>query len=180
MQFLKLSVTTIILAMCLFISNAYAADVAKIGLIDLQKILATSEAGKAANQKITAKMQELQTDLQTKGTAIEEEQARYEREATVMSKEARSEKERELKIKALDFQDLKTKYEDEMKAYQQELVAEFQKDILEVIDQIGKKEGYLLILDKSSSGTLYAPSTIDITDQVIQQYNEVFATKSNG
>jgi hypothetical protein len=27
---------------------------------------------------------------------------------------------------------------------------------------------------------VYAPSTIDLTDKVIQQYNESFASKSNG
>jgi len=180
MRFFKISFITVCLAFCLTISNAAATEMTKIGLIDFQKILSMSDAGKAANQKIKTKMQALQEELQTKGAAIEEEQARYEREATVMSKEARSEKERELKIKAYDFQNLTTTYEDEMKAYQQELVAEFQNDVLEITKEIGKKEGYTLIIEKSSSGVVYAPSTIDLTDKVIQQYNESFASKSNG
>lgn len=177
MRFFKISLITFCLAFCLIISNAFADDVVKIGIIDLQKILSTSNAGKEAQQKIAAKGQELQADLETKAAAITEEQERYEREATVMSQEARSEKERELKIKKLDFDDLKEKYESDFNAYNQELVNKFKMAVLTATDKIGKKEGYTLILEKSSSGVVYAPSTIDLTDKVIQQYNEDFASK---
>jgi outer membrane protein len=176
MRFINITVTTVCLALCLFASNVFAADVAKIGIIDLQKILSTSDAGKAAQEKIAAKGQSLEADLQAKAAAITEEQERYEREAAVMSSEARSEKERELKIKKLDFDDLKEKYESEFNAYNQELVNDFKAAVLSAVDKIGKKEGYTLILEKSSSGVVYAPSTIDLTDKVIQQYNADYTT----
>jgi outer membrane protein len=172
MRFFNITVTTVCLALCLIVSNAFAADVAKIGIIDLQKILATSDAGKAAQEQIAAKGQEFEADLKAKAAAITEEQERYEREAAVMSPEARSEKERELKIKKLDFDDLKEKYESDFNIYNQELVNEFKAAVLSAVDEIGKKEGYTLILEKSSSGVVYAPTTIDLTDKVIQQYNK--------
>ncbi len=180
MRFFKIGVTIIFFMSCLFISNAFAADVAKIGLIDIQKILSTSDAGKALGDKFTAKGNELQEDLEKKGTAIEEEKARYEREASVMSAEARSEKERELKIKVLDFQDLKKKYEIDFKAYNQTLMSQFRLDVLTVVEDLGKKEGYLLILEKRESGVVYNPSTIDITDKVIEKYNDEFKKNQNG
>ena len=180
MRFFKLNAIIICFVLCLFVSSTYAADVAKIGLIDFQKILTTSNAGKEAQKKIAAKGQKLQADLKAKGDAIEQEKANYERESTVMTNEARADKERELKIKALDFQDLETKYKSDFTAYNKELVNQFKADVLNVVDQIGKKEGFLLILEKSEGGVVYAPSTIDITDQVIQKYNELFDKKSNG
>lgn len=179
MRFFKLGVTIVFLMSCLFISEAFAADVAKIGIIDIQQILTTSDAGKIAQGKIAAKGKELEAELKSMGTAIEEDKARYEREAAVMSKEARSEKERELKIKILDFQDLETRYKANFSAYNQELVTKFKLDILSVVNQIGKKEGFLLILEKRESGVVYAPETIEITDKIIQQYNETFSKKEN-
>jgi outer membrane protein len=179
MRFFKLGVTTILLMSCLFISKTFAADVAKIGLVDIQKILSTSDAGKVTNEKWMAKVRELDEDLKTRGAAIEEENARYQREAAVMSQEARSEKERELKIKALDFQDLEKKYKADINAYQQTLMSQFRVDIMAVVDEMGKKEGYLLILEKRESGVVYAPSTIDITDKVIQEYDDAFAKKKD-
>ncbi len=180
MRFFKIGVTIIFFMSCLFISNAFAADVAKIGLIDIQKILSTSDAGKVASEKMTAKFKELEEDLRTRGAAIDEEKARYEREASVMSAEARSEKERELKIKVLDFQDLEKKYKTDINAYQQALMSQFRLDVLTVVEKLGKKEGYLLILEKRESGVVYNPSTIDITDSVIEKYNDEFKKNQNG
>ena len=48
-----------------------------------------------------------------------------------------------------------------------------QKDVFELIQRIGKKEGYLLIVNKV--GVLYSPMSIDITDQLIKEYNIKFA-----
>ena len=178
MRFFKTGVAIVCFMSCLFISKAFAADVANIGLIDIQKILGTSEAGKVASDKMSAKFKELEEDLRTKGAAIDEEKERYEREATVMSAEARSEKERELKIKVLDFQDLEKKYKADINAYQQALMNQFRLDVMTVVEELGKKEGYLLILEKRESGVVYNPSTIDITDKVIQKYNEEFTKKA--
>lgn len=180
MRFFKISLITICLTFCLILSNAVADDVAKIGIIDLQKILESSDGGKEAQQKINAKGQEMQADLQAKAAEITEEQQRYEREASVMSEEARAEKERELKILSLDFEDLQDKYNNQFSAYNTELVNQFKLEVISAAEKIGKKEGYTLILEKSSSGVVYAPSTIDLTDKVIQQYNEDFASNSNG
>jgi Skp family chaperone for outer membrane proteins len=44
-----------------------------------------------------------------------------------------------------------------------------------IVEELGKKEGYLLIV--TSQAVLYAPSTIDITDQLIQLYNTSLAEK---
>lgn len=177
MRFFKINVTLACFVFCLFSSIAFADDVVKIGMIDLQQILSTSDAGKEAQQKITEKGKELEADLKEKATAITEEQERYEREMAVMSEEARSEKERKLKIDKLDFEDLEEKYKSEFSAYNQELVNQFKVDVLKIVDQIGKKGGYTLIIEKNSSGVVYAPSTIDITDEVILQYNKEYAKK---
>lgn len=175
MRFINISLSALCLAFCLFTTTAVAADMAKIGVIDLQEILSTSDAGKDAQAKITAKGQEMQADLQAKAAEYTEAGERYEREASVMSSDARAEKERELKIQQLDLEDLQEKYESEFSAYNQELVAQFKVGVLKAADDIGKKEGYTLILEKSSGGIVYAPSTIDITDKVIQQYNENYS-----
>ena len=178
MRFFKIGITIVCFVLCLFISKAFAADVAKIGLIDIQKILSTSDAGKVASDKMTAKFKELEEDLRTRGTAIDEEKARYEREAAVMSQEARSEKERELKIKVLDFQDLEKKYKTDINTYQQALMSQFRLDVLTVVEELGKKEGYLLILEKRESGVVYNPSTIDITDKVIEKIQRSVCKKT--
>ena len=154
-------------------NHAGAADIAKIGIIDAQRILETSAAGKAAQAQIKEKSNRMATDLKAKGQEVEELGKRIEREAMVMSQEKREDKKREYRIKLNDFKGLEKRYRSELKELEQKLVSRIQKDILDLSAEIGKKQGYLLIVNKL--GVMYAPTSADITDSVIETYNAKYA-----
>jgi outer membrane protein len=146
-----------------------AADVAKIGVVDIQRILENSNAGKAAQSELKKQKDQMESDLKKKGSEIEELRNRLERESMVMSKETLEEKEREVRILMNDFQSLQKRYRSELQALERKLMGELQKDILELVNEIGKREGYLLIV--SRIGVLYSPQSIDVTDELIKQLN---------
>jgi outer membrane protein len=168
-----LAVSIIFIFFCSSLS--LAADVAKIGIIDLQKILETSEAGKRIQNDLKAQKDKMESDLKQKGSEIESIGKRLERESMVMSKDMREEKEREQRIKINDFKTLQKRYRSELQKLEVELMGGLQNDLKGLIDSMGKKEGYLMIINKL--GILYAPSSIDITDKVIQQLNALTAKK---
>jgi outer membrane protein len=169
--------TVFITALFFFFSamSLYAEDVVKIGIVDLQKIFEESSAGKLVRNEITKKGKEMEADLKSKGGEIEELKKKLDREAAVMSREQRETKEREIEIKILDIKRLKGRYNDELLKLQNTKLESMKKDIFEVVQDIGKKGGYLLIIEKL--GVLYSPNTIDITDELIKQYNDRFAKK---
>jgi len=154
---------------------AWGADIAKIGVLDFQKVLTISEAGKAAQAEINAKGKEMETQLKKEGDTLEELRKRLERETLVMSKEKREEKEREFRIKVNDFKALQKKLASDFKEIEKGYIAKIQKDVLELIEKMGKKEGYLAVLERREGGLLYFPQSIDMTDRVIQLYNEEFS-----
>ncbi len=158
----------------IFFSNfSLAADVAKIGVIDFQKVLETSAAGKAIQAELKKKNEKMTADLQKKGAEIEKIQRRLERESMVMSKEMREEKEREQRIKVNDFKTLQKKYRSELQKVQVKLMQQLQTDVTTITREIGKKEGYLLIMDKR--GVIYTPRSVDLSDKLIRQLNTKFA-----
>ncbi|MDL1967157.1 MAG: OmpH family outer membrane protein [Deltaproteobacteria bacterium] len=157
---------------------SYGADVAKIGVVDFQRILEVSSAGKSAQTKIKSQGEKMETDLKKKGSELEELKKRLEREVLVMSSEMREEKEREFRIKINDFKSLEKKYKEEFKILNNRLVNRIKKDVFELIEEIGKKEGYLLIVEKREAGVLYSPTTIDITDKLIPLYNDKVAQQA--
>ena len=89
------------LAVLLLLSGgpAFSADPVKIGVVDLQKILETSNSGKAAQNELKVQRDKMQADMKQRGNEIQEIESRMQREAMVMSKETREEKEREHRIK---------------------------------------------------------------------------------
>jgi outer membrane protein len=176
MHILKWTLSIIIVNYMILAGSAMAADVAKIGVIDLQRILETSNPGKAAQAEIKKQKEKMETDLKQKGAEIEQIRQRLERESMVMNKEAREEKEREARIKLNDFKTLQKRYRSELQALEKNLVDQLQSELFSIVEELGKKEGYLLIISKI--GVLYSPTTIDITDKLIQQLNRRHAKKS--
>jgi len=169
------TITAILLSVLWLASPSLGADVAKIGVVDIQKILLTSSAGKMAKAQINKKAREMEGQLTAKKEEIEGLKEALEREALVMSKESRDEREREIRIKINDIKSLKKKYENDLKNIESKVVKKIQADMDVIVQELGKKEGYLLII--SDPVVLYSPSSIDITDQLIQAYNNSLAEK---
>jgi outer membrane protein len=168
------AISTIIII--IFVSqHAFGADVAKIGVIDLQKILETSATGKFIQSELKKQKDKMEADLKKKGAEIENIRKRLERESMVMGKEKREEKERESRIKINDFKSLQKKYRSDLQKLEGKLMNELKDDIEEIVNEIGKKEGYLLIINKL--GVEYSPSSIDVTDNVIGKLNKKFTKK---
>lgn len=178
MNFTKIAFVTMVFSVCIFVVSSFGADVAKIGVVNFQTILEKSDAGKMAMAEINKHGKELEANLQTKGKEIEEAKNKLEREALVMSKEMRDEKEREIRINTNDLKILQNKYTADLRQLEAKLVRNIQKEVLEIIAEIGKKEGYLVIFEKREAGVMYSPDTIDITDRLIQKYNSIFSKKS--
>ena len=169
MRVVKYAIVMSLLPLFIFTNLSTAADVAKIGVVDLQKILETSSAGKTIQNQLKKQKEGMESDLQKKGSEIEKIRKRLERESMVMSKEMREEKEREQRIKINDFKSLQKKYRSDLQKLEAQLMNQLQNDIQELLNAIGKREGYLLIINKY--GVLYSPGSIDITDNLIKKLN---------
>ena len=156
--------------------SAHAADVAKIGILNIQRILSASDPGKAAQAEIKTQRDKMLQDLKEKGTEIDALGKQFERESMVMSKEKREEKEREYRIRINDFKSLEKRYNAQSQELQKRLLNKIVKDVNVIVEGVGKNEGYLLII--RSESVMYSPGSIDITDKIIKQMNDKFVKKS--
>ena len=165
----------IAIAAVLFCANfAYSEDGVKIGLVDLQKVVAMSSYGKAALAEVKQKGESLTADFKKKEKEVQDLKEKIEREALVMSAEKREEQERDFRIKIGDLQTLEKKFKKELSELNLKLIGRIQTEVLGLVEEIGKKEGYLLILEQREAGVMYAPTAMDISDQVTRLYNDKY------
>lgn len=164
------------LGVCLPGGPAFGADAVKIGVVDLQKVLEGSNAGKTAQGELKAQREKMQADLKQRGAEIQEIETRMTREAMVMSKEAREQKDREHRIKVSDFQALQRKYQTDLQEVERRLMGQLQKEISGLVAEMAKKDGYTLIV--SNIGVIYSQPAIDLTDRLIQELNSKPAKKA--
>ena len=155
-----------------FIIPSYGADVTKIAIVDTQKVLDKSLLGKKMKNELEKIRANYAADLEAKGKEIQKLQneikilSSSEKTSSVANKEEFDKKTRMLKIKIYDIKQLDEKYGND---FRKEEIKKFKytiKIIQEIMDEIGKKEGYLLI--KNERGVVYFPEDIDIKDKVIK------------
>lgn len=166
-----ISILSCVILSLVFISQTFAADVAKIGVIDFKEIIQQSAAGKMVSKQLGDKQKELVDKINAERTQFNEFSKNFEREKLVLSEEQIREKERTGRIKYNDLKKLQEDSTNELKKLEFELITKIQQKVTEISSEIGKTQGFLLILEKSSSGVIYSPDHIDITDKVIKAYN---------
>ena len=159
------------------VSVSLGADVAKIGVVNFQRILDESSGGKIITKKIGDRSKEIRQRLINERNAINKMTQDFSHQTAVMTLEQQDEKAREIRIRRNDAVKMEKRLAQGFKKLQAELLAQFHKDVTQIVTEIGKKEGYLLILAKKESAVVFSPDNIDITDAVIKQYNKLTAKK---
>ncbi len=161
---------TAILAAILLPSFALA-DV-KLGYVDLQRALLEIEEGKQAKQKLQVILDQKQKEIDKEQEALRKEKEMLDKQAAMMSEETRIQKQTELQKKLFELAQKWEKGRAEMAQKEKtELAAIFQK-MDPIIADIAQREGLTMVFEKTDSGLVYAPQSLDITNELIRLYND--------
>jgi outer membrane protein len=144
---------------------------ARVAVIDVQKVLTQSTAGKASYDRLK-KMQE---DKMAQAKSMDDEMRKLDADINTkrlsLSEDKLAEMQKQLADKRISMQRYAQDAEREMgEARDRELMA-LEGRIKPVIDALGKEMGLAAIFNKFESGLVYASDAIDITDTVIQRFN---------
>jgi outer membrane protein len=167
-----ISVAVAALAAPMFAQNAPA----RVAVVDVQKVLTQSTAGKAAYEKLK-KMQE---DRLAKAKQMDDEMKKLETDLNTkrisLAEDKLAEMAKQLADKKIAMQRYAQDADREIgEARDRELQA-LQVKIEPVIDALGKEMGLALIFNKFESGLVYASDAVEITDTVIQRFNAAAGT----
>lgn len=153
------------------IPAAFGAGETKIGVINFEQIMKASSAGKINQKVLNDRGQELKSRLEKEKQILDEANKALERESLVLSAEKKREKERDFRIKINDFKKMQEDFANELKSLEIKLINEMQKAVFDIANEIGKKENFLLIIERKNAGVIYIADHVDITDAVIKKYN---------
>jgi outer membrane protein len=149
-----------------------ADDGLKIGVVDLQQAMFATDEGKAVKEELTRKRREAQQQLQPDLDRLKGLQEELESKRYVLSEEV-------LFAKQADMLELRNKIEakgneleGQLKIDQGRRLAPLQTRVAGVIEEIGKQQGFTLILARDTPGVIYSREALDITEQVIERFND--------
>ena len=148
-----------------------AAAQSRVAVIDVQRVVAESDPGKEAIQKLKvisdAKVQEGQT-LQQEMATLQEQ---FNKQRFTVSEQRLAEMTKELEDKNIAIRRFEDDAKRELEEARRRELGGLEERILPIINQIGQEEGITVIFNKFQSGLVYADEAVDITDDVIRRFN---------
>jgi outer membrane protein len=168
MKKLLLSLAVASLAAPMFAQSAPA----RVAVIDVNKVLTTSGAGKQSLERL----KKMQDDRVARAKKMDEEIATIDNELNTKKLSLSEDKIADLTKQSSDKKIAMQRFAQDAdreigEARDRELQA-LEAKIKPVIDQVGKEMGLAAIFNKFESGLVYASDAIDITDSVVKKFNE--------
>jgi outer membrane protein len=160
----------VVLILVLGGSGAVAAE--KTGFVDVKEVLLTSSAGK----KVAEEFKKTREKLQKEDNDLKKLKDDLDKQRPLLKEEIIKEREVAFQKKVRDFQIEVKDSEEEFKAKEQDLYKRVMPDIMKIVQAIGEKEKYSMIIDVSILPLIYHSKENDLTKRVIEEFGR--ATKS--
>jgi outer membrane protein len=160
---------SLLLALAAVPAAGRAAD-QKIGYVDLQRALNEVDEGKTAKALLQKDFAEKQRQLDVKKGEFEKLQADFEKQAVVMSEQARKDKAQDLDRRARELQALFVNLQKDLSDREREATRGIFDRMAAISREIAEADGFTYVLEKGA-GIVYAPASLDLTNELIRKYN---------
>jgi outer membrane protein len=156
------------------------AQAAKIAILDVQRLVTDSVAGKEA----LARLKKLQEGKVAEGKAKSDEidalRKRLNEGRLSLADDKITELEKQLEDKVTGARRFQEDAEREFNKSREAAFQDIERRVFPVIEKFGQEGGYAFIFNKFQSGLLFAADGNDVTDQIIQRFDaQVAAPKGN-
>ena len=147
----------------------WAQEKVRIGVVDVQRAISQSEAGKKARGKFRTQVKKIEAKLLKEKQELERLRSGFEKKSLLLKEDERRNLQREIQKRERSYRLSMRDHEQELREREGEVTAKIFKDLQKVIGEVGKEEKFTLILERSQ--VPYRDKSIDITDKVIELYD---------
>lgn len=146
----------------------------KLGVFDPQRISEETDEGK----RVQALLNEFRTSKQNELSAMEQEIANLQNQLSTqglsLSADKKTNLEMEIQRKILELNAVRESASRELQLEISSAQARFQEQLLGVVEQFGRDEGFTLIID--SNLTAWAAPGVDVTTALVDRFNTMVPT----
>lgn len=143
----------------------------KIAVVDMQKAIQTTSAGKKAKTDLESDFEKKKKELQKREGDLKKMGEDIEKKKSVLSEEALSKKQAEFQEEMMKYRELMGKSQVEIQKKERDLTAPILEKMKKAIEKLAKDKGYSLVLE-SGPAILYAEKSHDITDEVVKAFEK--------
>ena len=141
----------------------------KIGFVDLQRALNEVDEGKAAKATLKHEFDEKQKALDLKKNDFDVLRTAFEKQASVMSDDARKDKQGELERRGMELQATYVQMQKELSEREREATRGIFEKMNAIVREIAEGDGLSLVVQ--AEALVYAAPSLDITNELVRKYN---------
>ena len=156
------------LVFSVFSANVFA-DAAKIGVVDLQKIMQTSSQMKDIQQKLEQEFKPRRDKLVAMEASLKADVEKFKRDGAVLSATQKKDMEKKMIGMQQQLERDGQQYQQEVSTANNEAMEGLYTKVRAAIQKVAKDDKYDLIVQKDAAP--FSAETLDVTDKVVKAIN---------
>jgi outer membrane protein len=163
----------------LLVVSGCAAGVAKvdgkIGVVDAARVLSETSAGKKAKDSLSIFSKNRQALIEMDEKELRRMEEDFGRQASILSPTAKREREEQFRRRVTEYQQKANDMNREVQEKQKDVLEGFREKVGLMVGNVSKRLGLQVVIDKGKGGpTLFSDEGLDITGQVIDEFNREY------
>lgn len=170
------SVACLVMSLAVVSCAAGGAKVeGKVGVVDPARVLSETNAGKKAKDSLSAFSKNRQALIELEEKELRRMEEDFGRQASILSATAKREREEQFRRRMAEYQQKAGEMNREVQEKQKDVLEGFREKVELVVGKVSKRLGLQVVMDKGKGGpTLYSDEGLDITGQVIDEFNREY------
>ena len=144
----------------------------KIGVVDPSRVLTDTNTGKKAKEFLSGFSKNRQAVIEMDEKELRRMEEDFGRQASVLSAIAKREREEQFRRRVAEYQQKAGDMNREVQEKQKDVLEGFREKVELIVGKVSKRLGLQVVMEKGKGGpTLYSEAGLDITGQVIDEFN---------
>jgi outer membrane protein len=147
----------------------------KVGVVDPARVLSETNTGKKAKDSLSVFSKNRQALIEMDEKELRRMEEDFGRQASVLSPTAKREREEQFRRRVAEYQQKAGDMNREVQEKQKDVLEGFREKVGLVVGKVAKRLGLQVVIEKGKGGpTLYSEEGLDITGQVIDEFNREY------
>jgi outer membrane protein len=147
----------------------------KVGVVDPARAFNETNAGKKAKEALSAFSKNRQALIEMEEKELRRMEEDFVKQASVLSPAAKKEREDQFRRRMAEYQQKANDLNREVQEKQKDVLEAFRDKMELVVGKVSKRLGLQVVIDKGKGGpTIYSDEALDITGQVIEEFNREY------
>lgn len=158
------------------LAPAAFADI-KLGYVDLQRALTEVSEGQSAKARLKGEVDRKKVEFDAEQAKLRDDKVVLDKQGAMMSEEVRNQKFTELQKRLFELTQKAEKMQMELAEKERVELKKIFEKMDPIIASIAQREGLTMVFEKTDSGLVYAPASLDLTNELVRTYNDKYPVK---